>query len=142
MTTTRTTGSVDDWMAADVVTVAPDDELRTARRLLRDHGLRHLPVVERGRVVGMISDRDVRLDLEPESATDAQLLERVRERRTVEAVMSDEPWTVTEGTPLVEAARLMLSRRISGVPVVGSDMELVGIVTTTDCLLALLEQGS
>lgn len=138
-----TVTKVDDWMASDTVTIAVGDDVATARRLLDEHGMRHLPVVEDGRVVGLLSDRDLRLDLgDAERLTDTQIVERVRERRTVEAILGEELWSVPPGTPMHDAARLMLSRRISSLPVVDDDGKLAGIVTTTDCLLALLEQGS
>lgn len=52
---------VREWMSRDPVTVEPSTEVSAARRLLRDHEIRHLPVVECGRVVGMVSDRDIRV---------------------------------------------------------------------------------
>ncbi len=127
---------VRDWMSPDPVTAGLDTEVREARRLLSYYGIRHLPVVDRDRVVGMISDRDVRVDekvLTRLLAGDTQ-----SESRTVEAVMSAPVHTVGPDEDIEAAARLILSRRISALPVVDVDSSLLGLITTTDCLLASL----
>lgn len=151
MTTTGTEGrpagradgaetlTVRDWMTADPLTVAPDADTREARLLLHRYGIRHLPVVDDGRVIGVVSDRDVRIDQSAlDDLPDRRVVERLRERRSVEAVMSSPPHVIEPDEPIAEAARRMLSRRISALPVVEDDL-LVGVVTTTDCLLALLD---
>lgn len=136
---------VREWMSRDPVTVEPSTEVSVARRLLRDHGIRHLPVVECGRVVGMVSDRDVRIS----QAALQQVTERMvaGARRAVgetvgvglavEAVMSAPARVISADEPLERAARLMLAAKISALPVVEAGV-LVGIITTTDCLLAAL----
>ena len=137
---------VRDWMTTDVATVGPSTDVADARRLLRDRGVRHLPVVDGGRVVGMISDRDVRIS----EASLHQVAERMaavsRDKLAaavgvglvVESVMSAPPHVITPDEPIEAAARLMLSRRISALPVVDDAGAVVGMVTTTDCLLAFL----
>jgi acetoin utilization protein AcuB len=129
-----------DWMAFEPVTVTPETTVREARKLMRLRGVRHLPVVEGGRVVGMLSDRDVRI-------TDAHLDEISEpgdvahvagEERAVQDVMSAPVHVIDEHGTVEEAARMMLSRRISAVPVVTTEGRLAGILTTTDCLLAFL----
>lgn len=131
--------AVRDWMSADPLTVSPDADTRDARVLLHRYGIRHLPVVDDDRVVGMISDRDVRIDQSAlDDLPDARVVERLRARRSVEAVMSSPPHVIGPDDSIAEAARRMLSRRISALPVVEDDV-LVGMLTTTDCLLALLD---
>lgn len=140
---------VGDWMSADPVIVAPATEVGEARRLMHEGGFRHLPVVDGGRLVGIVSDRDVRIDeraLERALSrlTDVSvvvLAEAAGDERPVSQVMSRSPHVVDEADPIEAAARLMLSRRISALPVVDGDRGLVGVVTTTDCLLAALEAG-
>lgn len=130
---------VRDWMNTDPIVVGPATEVREARHLLHHYGIRHLPVVDDGRLVGIVSDRDVRID--DRSLHQLAALERLDqaagEGKPVEAVMSTAPQVVDGDQPVAAAARLMLSRRISGLPVV-DDGVLVGIITTTDCMLALL----
>lgn len=123
---------VAEWMSADPQTVRLTDSVATARQLLSRYGIRHLPVVDADEVVGVVSDRDVRADR----------LDSPASERSVEGVMSSPPALVTADVPIQDAARLMLSRRISALPVVDEDRRLVGIVTTTDCLLALLEMSA
>lgn len=130
---------VRDWMNTDPIVVGPATEVREARHLLHEYGIRHLPVVDDGRLVGIISDRDVRVD--DRSLNKLAALERLGdnagEGKPVEAVMSTEPHVIDGDQPVAAAARLMLSRRVSALPVV-DDGALVGIITTTDCMLALL----
>jgi acetoin utilization protein AcuB len=128
------------WMAYEPVTVAPDVSVRDARKLMRLRGIRHLPVVEGDRVVGMVSDRDVRIsDTHLEDITDARDVAHVAgEARSVREVMSAPVHVVPEHATIEEAARVMLSRRVSAVPVVTETGNLVGLLTTTDCLLAFL----
>jgi acetoin utilization protein AcuB len=131
---------ISEWMSPDPVTVGPLTTVREARKLLRYYGIRHLPVTSGGRVVGIISDRDVRID---ESALAAlagveQLSGVLGSGQLVESVMSSPAHTIRADEPVEAAARVMLSRRISALPVVDEDGALVGVITSTDCLLAAM----
>jgi acetoin utilization protein AcuB len=134
------------WMSPDPVTVQPTTTANEARRLLRYYGIRHLPVVDDGQVVGMVSDRDVRVDevllaqLKAKPGGESQLPEALGETRLVEAVMSAPAHVIAPDEPIEAAARLMLSRQISALPVLDVDGGLLGVVTTTDCLLAFLDR--
>lgn len=148
MTTSHVTDmmrmAVRDWMTIEPTVVGIDVSVREARLLMRERGIRHLPVVIDGRVVGIISDRDVSVDDRSLRRIDA--LERIGEvageGKPVEAVMHTSVHTIDADANVADAARLMLSRRISSLPVVIDDMVLVGIITTTDCLLAALSPES
>jgi len=113
-------------MSRRVVTVTPDTTLGEARHLLAEHRIRRLPVMIGRRLVGIVSDRDVR----SASATD--------ESTPVAHIMTRNVVTVNPQTRVDEAARIILAGRFGGVPVVEGD-ELVGIVTETDLLRALIE---
>ncbi|MEB2285110.1 MAG: hypothetical protein B6D46_10265 [Polyangiaceae bacterium UTPRO1] len=115
---------VRDCMTAIVETVRPDDDVATVREALRRRRIRQLPVVAAGRVVGIITDRDVR------GVADAG--------STVDAVMTPAPATVTPDTPVEVAAALLRERKIGALPVVLDHM-LVGIVSESDLLGALVE---
>jgi acetoin utilization protein AcuB len=129
-----------EWMSPDPVTVGPTTTVREARRLLRYYGVRHLPVVSKDGVVGMISDRDVRIEDADLSRIGGvnQVASVLGSSRLVEDVMSSPAYVIRIDETVEAAARLMLSRRISALPVVDADNMLVGVVTTTDCLLASL----
>jgi acetoin utilization protein AcuB len=112
-------------MTRRVVTVSPDTRLAESRRLLDEHRIRHLPVVVDGRLAGIVSDRDLRSAGANGRPT------------AVGEIMTPDPITVGPDTRVEEAARLMLDRRLGGLPVV-DDGELIGIVTSDDLLRALL----
>lgn len=127
---------VREWMTTDPVTVTPDTTVDDARRLLQIRGVRHLPVVRCGRLIGIVSDRD--LVAGHPTVRPSGLAESLGAGRPLVCeVMSSPPWTVGADDPLDAAARQLLSRRISALPVVDGS-RLVGVITTTDCLLALL----
>jgi acetoin utilization protein AcuB len=131
---------VRDWMTPAPVTVTPTTSVATARDLLERRRLRHLPVVDGGRLCGIISDRDVGL-----SARAVRRASRVGgleglldDDRPVQAIMTRRPYTVPVDAPLLAAVRLLVSRRVHALPVVDGH-RLAGIVTTVDCLLAGLQ---
>lgn len=133
---------VRDWMSPDPVTISGDTTVQEARRLLDYYGIRHLLVVDADRLVGVVSDRDVRLNENTlrkasRNATVASLLE---DRRTVGDMMSSPAQVIDIDEHVEAAARLMLSSRISALPVMEAGHRLCGIITTTDCLLASLSQ--
>ncbi|HEV8661910.1 MAG TPA: CBS and ACT domain-containing protein [Candidatus Methylomirabilis sp.] len=126
-------------MQPEVVTVTPGTSVAGASRLLQEHRIRHLPVVERGRLVGIITDRDIRRVL-PSPATSLEVHELLYllDRLTVGEVMTAKVITVTPETPIEEAARLLVDHRIGCLPVLQGD-RLAGIITETDLLAALAE---
>ncbi|MEX0660060.1 MAG: CBS domain-containing protein [Egibacteraceae bacterium] len=137
--------AVREWMTSDPVTVTPSDRVAEARQLMHRYGIRHLPVVEDdGRLVGIVSDRDVRIDeaalARMTAVSIAVLAEAVGDERSIEAVMSASPHVIHVDEPVEAAARLMLSRRVSALPVIDDDHTLVGVITSTDCLLASLSR--
>jgi acetoin utilization protein AcuB len=134
---------VRDWMSPDPVTVSPDTTVAEARVLMDAEGFRHLPVVSGGTVIGIVSDRDVAIkDVALRAALRQRNIEDLLDDdRPVEAVMAHATLHVIGPDATVsEAARLLVSRRISALPVIDGDRKLVGIITSVDCLLASLEQ--
>jgi CBS domain-containing protein len=117
---------VADRMTPNPTHVRLADTLGTARTIMRAEGFKHLPVVETKRVLGVITDRDVRQHA-------AHLDDTL-----VEAAMTADPVTVAPYTSIEEAASLILVRRIGCLPVVENG-GLVGIITATDLLRALLD---
>jgi acetoin utilization protein AcuB len=125
---------VRDIMRADPVTATRRTRLPDLLRLLRQRGFRHLPVVEAGRLVGIVSDRDLKQAMvSAGSATEGRERERLLDRLTAGEIMTGEVVTTGPTCGVEEAARVMATRKISALPVTDGD-RLVGIVTETDVL--------
>lgn len=126
-------------MTRDPLTATPGMALKTASGLLQKHRIRHLPVVDRGKLVGIVTDRDIRRAL-PSDATSLEVHELLYllDKVEVHEIMTKEVTTVTPDTPVEEAARLMAEKRIGGLPVLDGE-RLVGIITETDVLTAFVE---
>jgi CBS domain-containing protein len=114
-------------MTRDVVVVAPTVGVSSALRMMERLEVRHLPVVEASRLVGILSDRD---------------LSRVAaSKMTCGEAMTPAPVTAAPDAPVGQIAALMLEHRIDSVPIVGSSGVLVGLVTSTDLLRLLVERA-
>jgi acetoin utilization protein AcuB len=122
---------VRDIMRSPAVTVSPDTTLQTAYRIMQDEGIRHLPVVEKETLVGVVTDRDLRL------ATSSLAPAPLPAGSCVSAVMSPAPQTADALDPVEDAARTMRERKIGCLPVL-SDGRLIGIITGLDLLDALI----
>ena len=123
---------VRDIMKRPAVTVSSQTTLQDAYRILREKGIRHLPVTEADRLVGVITDRDLRL------ATSSLAPSPFPPGSHVAEVMSREPLTADPSDPVEDAARVMRERKIGCLPVMEDD-RLVGIITGLDLLDALMQ---
>jgi acetoin utilization protein AcuB len=125
-------------MTVKVITVRPDASLWKAWQLLQTHQIRHLPVTEGSRVIGMLTDRTLR-QMMPSSLSPPEELGRFQAwgaQVKVEEVMSRRVFPVTPETPVHEALKIILENRVGCTPVVRGSV-LVGILTTRDLLRAL-----
>ena len=130
---------VAQWMTKDPVTISPKESLVLARMIMRQRGVRRLPVVEGERLVGIVTDRDVREAWASDANTlAAQELQYVLEKIPVRDVMTAPATTVAPETPLEEAVTLMREKKIGGLPVEEGE-RLVGILTETDVFRAFAE---
>lgn len=133
---------VSDIMTPNPVTISPRNAIRTAVNLMREGGCHRLPVIDRGRLVGIITDRDLRRAANSPFIVREQWYDNfILDHIEVGSCMTPDPWTIGPDAPIAEAARLMRNHKISGLPVVDAG-QLVGIVTGTDLLdflIALLE---
>lgn len=130
---------VRDKMTRHVITITPDQSLRMARERMHKHGIRRLPVVNNGQLIGMVTDRDVRRAwASPATALSTHELLYLLDRLTVQEVMTAKVLTVTPDMSLVEAARLLHDHKIGGLPVVDGRL-VVGIITEMDLLEAFIE---
>ena len=130
---------VRDRMTTEVITVGLADPIRKAWELVEENQLRRFPVVEGDKLVGIITDRDIR----NATASSVVLTEKkyhdfLLDTVKVESVMTPDPATVTPDTPLDEAARMILELKVGGLPVIEQG-KLVGIITETDLIKTLVE---
>ena len=123
---------VQDIMHQDVTVVGPRDTLAAVERRLRPRGIRHVPVVDAGGLVGIVSDRDVKSAM-ASAAPSQGARGSAFDELAVADVMAHPVITVAPSFPVEEAARLMVTKRISALPVTEAG-RLVGIVTDTDLL--------
>jgi len=125
-------------MSKRLYTIGPDDSIEGAVRQLGERGVRHLLVLDRGQLVGILSDRDLKRALEPRKAKRKKLLNIgglffLLEPIYVREIMTRDPVTIESDATVQEAAALMVRRKFGALPVVKDGM-LVGIVTETDLL--------
>ncbi len=129
---------VKEWMSSSPTTAAPTTSVSEAREVMRRKVIRHLLVTEKERLVGIITDRDIRLNL-PSPATSLSVWEinYLLSKLTVGDAMTKAVITVEPERAIEEAACLMLDHRIGALPVV-DDGRVVGILTETDVLRAFV----
>ena len=127
---------VKDLMSRPPITIAPETPVFEARQMMHTQRVRHLLVMEHGRLVGIVTDRDIRLNL-PSPATSLSVWEvnYLLARLTVREVMTKGVIIVEPGREARAAAALLLAEKIGALPVVDGD-DVVGIVTETDFLRA------
>jgi acetoin utilization protein AcuB len=131
---------VGEVLTRNPVTVREDDGIDEGLHLMRERRVRRLPVLDAsGKMVGIVSDKDL-LHAAPSPATSLSVheLHYLLAKLKIRQVMASPVITVTPGTPLEEAARMMADNKIGGLPVVDQRGNLVGIVTETDIFKVLL----
>lgn len=124
---------VKDWMTRDPLCVGPDTTLPEAHRLMTERRIRRLPVVENGKLVGIVTRGDIR-DARPSSASSLSIWEMnyLLARLQVGSMMTRDPATICPDATIADAARMLLERKIGGLPVVDDDNHVVGIITESD----------
>jgi acetoin utilization protein AcuB len=126
--------TVNDLMTVIPYTVTPGTPLRRVIEMMKTEGCRQFPVLDKGRLVGIISDRDVRLVINSPMVLhgrwqDEELLDKV----LVDSCMTANPMSVTPETPAYRAAKMLSLYKFGALPVIDDD-DLVGIITVTDFL--------
>lgn len=125
----------DSTMTRDVIVVPPELSLRDAQRIMDARQIRHLPVVSGGRVVGILSDRDVLL----RTTLDGE--RRALAESFVKDAMSPSPISCQMNTTVSWLAETMVSVKIDAIPVVDKHDRILGIVTSSDLLALLIDPG-
>jgi len=130
---------VGERMSRPVITVTPDSPIMEAFDLLKRENIRRAPVIKGGKLVGIISDHDL-LNASPSQATTLSVYELpyLLGKIKVQDVMTTLVISVTEDTPIEEAARIMADNKLGGLPVLRDD-HIVGMITETDLFKIFLE---
>lgn len=130
---------VADWMTRQVITVTPEETVLHAMHVMRERGIKHLPVVGGGRLAGVISDRDIKAYC-PSKATalDVYEINYLLSKATVREAMGSRLLTIAPDASVEEAALLMLEENIGCLPVVAGET-LAGIISDRDIFRALVD---
>ncbi len=130
---------VKERMSHPVITVKPDLPIMEALNLMRREKIRRTPVIDDGKLIGIISDKDL-LDASPSDATSLSVWEinYLLSQINVREVMTRKVLTIAEDTPIEEAARIMADNKIGGIPVM-RESRVVGLITETDLFKIFLE---
>ena len=132
---------VRDIMSSPAITVSPDTALPAANALMKEKEIRHLPVLEKGRLVGIVSRGDLReASISASINADQYELHFLLNKLTVGKLMTRKVRTVAPDALVVDAADLMTEHKIAGLPVVDADGAVVGIVTESDLLKMLVRR--
>jgi CBS domain-containing protein len=135
------TKTVRDIMATEVTTLGRNDSLQLARDIMTLGRVRHFPVVEDGKVVGVVSQRDLyKASLGSVMKYGEKAQRAFMEEIAIKEVMNEPVITIAPHTSVQEAARLMMDKKIGCLPVLEGS-KLVGIVTETDMLKLVAEMG-
>jgi acetoin utilization protein AcuB len=130
---------VKNWMSKPVITIDADASMSDAIKLLKNHNIKMLPVMEKGKLVGIVTDRDIKRA----SASDATSLEihellYLISKIKIEEIMTKNPITVPQDYTVEETAEILLKHNISGVPVVDQYSDVVGTITQNDIFKILI----
>ena len=130
---------VGNWMTKDVISVDVNDSMQDAARLIRGHKIKRLPVMENGKLVGIVTDRD----LKRASASDVTTLEIhellfLLSEIKISDIMTKDPITIPLDYTIDEAAQILLEHKLSGAPVVDDKGQVAGVITQTDIFRVLV----
>jgi len=133
---------VRDWMSKDLITIDEDASIMKASQLMKQNNIQHLVVLRNGRLVGIVSDRDLK-EAQPSKATTLDIHEMyaVLDKITVKSLMPKKLFTITPGETLEKAAGLMLKHNISALPVTDPRGILAGVISKGDIFRAFVSMS-
>lgn len=132
--------TVGRWMTKNPITIDKDATVIEAIHLMKEKNIRRLPVMDKGKVAGILTEKMV-ADFKPSKATslDTWEVHYILSKTPVTEAMNPKPYKVKPETELTEAAQLLHDRKLNGVLVMDDSDNLVGILTVTNALEALIE---
>lgn len=132
---------VRDKMSKPPVTITPETPFQDALKLMREQRFRRLPVVNRsGELIGIVSERDLLYATpSPASSLSVWELQYLLSQLQVQNMMAKNVVTTTPDTPIEDAAEVMATRKIGGMPVVDENNYVLGVITETDIFNAFVE---
>jgi acetoin utilization protein AcuB len=130
---------VERWMTRNPITIESDATVIEAIHLMKERKIRRLPVMKKGEIAGILTEKMVK-DFMPSKATtlDTWELHYLLSKTPVTEAMNPKPYLVSPDTDLTEAAALLHDKKLNGVLVVDEKQNLIGILTTTNALEALI----
>jgi acetoin utilization protein AcuB len=130
---------VQDWMSKDLITIDEDTSIMKASKVMKQNNIQHLPVMKKGHLLGMVSDRDLK-EATPSKATTLDIHEMyyLLDKIAVKSLMSKKLVTIAPGDTMEKAAAVMLKYHISALPVVDAQGSLSGIITKGDIFRAFV----
>ena len=130
---------VRDWMSTNLITIPKGTSLPDAQKIMSRHHIRHLLVVDGDSLVGIITRGDVRgADSSEATSLNKWELNYLLNKLSVARVMTRDIYTINADTTIVEAATLMLDKKIGCLPVL-EDEKLIGIITESDIFRMIVE---
>ena len=132
--------SVQKWMTKNPITIDQESSIIEAIHLMKEKGVRRLPVMSKGRLTGLITERMIK-DYTPGKATslDTWEVHYLLSKTPVKEIMNPSPITITPDMELATAAQLILDHKLYGLCVVDGKGDLVGIMSVGDMLRAVVE---
>ena len=131
--------TVGEWMTKNPITIEQDASIIEAIHLLKEKNIRRLPVMRKGRLAGLVTEKML-YGYMPAKATslDQWELHYLLSRTPVKSAMNPKPHTITSDTPIWEAAKMLHDRKLNGILIVSEKGDLEGLLTTTNALEALI----
>jgi acetoin utilization protein AcuB len=130
---------VKEWMTPDPFVLTEGDRVKTAVQHLLSAGIRHIPILRAGKLVGIVTDRDLRRALPSvEAGASPEKYRAFMEQAALQDIMTIDPVTCTPETDLVDVIKIFAERKFGAIPIVEGD-NLVAILTQIDIMRAFLE---
>lgn len=129
-----------DWMATAILTVDANTSVMRATRTMKENNIRRLPVLSHGKLVGVVTDRDLK-EASPSSTSEIDIHEMyyLLSEMKIKDVMTDKCICLKQDDTLEKAALVMLKERISGIMILDDNENLVGLLSETDILRGFIE---